>query len=290
MSSLGACAAYASNTIVADDVGIDFGIYGNYCLRSAYQPIFRWDGTLLVPFAVEALAAPSIGGKPVQPLHFFEAVPQEDKFFVETLCRMLHLRNHDNIGAEGLELFFNFDPLIHCDRETSLREIHFMANELAEIGLDPRRLVCEVTEARAFDDDVLAALMDEMRTHGIRIAIDDFGTGYSTVERFALIKPDFVKIDGAWFRGLQGQARTARLFPPVVAAFHQLGAKVLVEGIETAGELYAALDAGADYLQGFFLGQPALAGTRIDQTQKPTRALPWEGGKVVPLRPMHQHH
>ena len=288
VDGLGAGAAVAGNATFVDEVGIEYGIYGAYRLRSAFQPIFRREGAWLVPFAVEGLLAPSVRGKLVPPLDFFDTVPQRDKLLVESLSRMLHLRNHHNIGVDGLELFFNFDPLINCDLEASLREIRFTADQLTAIGLDPQMLVCEVTEAQALEDGVLVALIEEMRGYGIRIAIDDFGAGYSTVDRFALIRPDVVKIDGGWFRGLQGHARTARLFPPVVAGFHDLGATVLVEGIETAGDLRAALDAGADCLQGFYLAQPALVGTIVDPTPKPIDALLSEENKVVPLRRNHQ--
>ena len=263
MKSLGNRPAYFSEAIFVDEVGIEYGIYSDYRLRSAFQPIFRREGTLLVPFAVEGLIAPRLAGKPVPPPHLFGSVPQEDKLFVESLCRGLHLRNHHNIGVERLELFFNFDPLINCDLETSLREIRFMARRLAEIGLDPELLVCEVTETQALEGGVLTALMDEMRAMGVRIAVDDFGAGHSTVDRFALVKPDFVKIDGAWFRGLQDRAHTARLFPLVVAAFQELGAKVLVEGIETADELQARSTRAWTACRDFSCAQPALAGADV---------------------------
>jgi EAL domain-containing protein (putative c-di-GMP-specific phosphodiesterase class I) len=278
--------ALVSEAIFVDEVGIEYGIYSDYRLRSSFQPIFRREGDLLVPFAVEGLIAPRLAGKAVPPLDLFGAVPAEDKLFVESMCRGLHLRNHHNIGVERLELFFNFDPLINSDLKTSLREIRLMAGWLAEIGLDPELLVCEVTEAQALEGGVLSALMDEMRAMGIRIAIDDFGAGHSTVDRFALVHPDFVKIDGAWFRGLQEGAQTARMFPLVVAAFQDLGAKVLVEGIETADGLQAALDAGVDCLQGFLLAQPALAGTIFDERPKSIGDL--LSRKVVPLRRIHQ--
>jgi EAL domain-containing protein (putative c-di-GMP-specific phosphodiesterase class I) len=74
----------------------------------------------------------------------------------------------------------------------------------------------------------------------------------------------------------------------VVAGFHDLGTTVLVEGIETAAELRAALDAGADCLQGFYLALPALAGTIFDPAPKSIDALLSEENKVVPLRRNHQ--
>ncbi|MET0943727.1 MAG: hypothetical protein ABWY13_20470, partial [Mesorhizobium sp.] len=53
VEGLGAGAAVAGNATFVDEVGIEYGIYGAYRLRSAFQPIFRREGAWLVPFAVE---------------------------------------------------------------------------------------------------------------------------------------------------------------------------------------------------------------------------------------------
>src|SRR5690606_35905206 len=124
--------------------------------------------------------------------------------------------------------------------------------------LDIRFLVCEVTESPALDRATFVRLAAEMRRLGMRLAIDDFGSGDSTLERVELLEPDFVKIDGAWFRRLVQTPGAARLLANLVDGFHRGGASVLVEGIETSAQLRAALDAGADCVQGYLLGRPAL--------------------------------
>ncbi|RUU25316.1 EAL domain-containing protein, partial [Mesorhizobium sp. M6A.T.Ca.TU.002.02.2.1] len=235
--------------IFADEVGIEYGVYSAFRLRSAYQPIFAPRGRFLTAVAVEGLIEPHRAGRSVAPPVFFEGVPLPDRLFVETMCRVLHLRNFRNIGVDGLDLFFNYNPLINDDPGRALAEIRLMTRHLTDFDLHPGMLVCEITE-QAADDKVLVSLVREMRRDGIRIAIDDFGTGHSTEERVALVRPDIVKIDGTWFAEFCRHAAAERFFRPLVSALHDRGTKVLVEGIENATRLRVALDGGVDLLQG----------------------------------------
>jgi len=253
-----------SDAIIADEIGIEYGRYGDFILKSAYQKIFCHDGEWLRPFAVEGLVVPFRSGQPMPPEVLFEATPAEDKVFVESICRTLHLRNYDNVGEPGLVLFFNFDPRTNSDFAVTVKELEFIAGRFGEIQLDSHLLVCEIIETEAQDIDTLVRITEEMRRHGIRLAIDDFGVGHSNLERVNQLRPDVVKIDGAWFRQIAAVPAAAGLFKSFVAGLHALGAKVLVEGIETSEQLACAIDADADYLQGFLFSRPKLAGTIFD--------------------------
>ena len=270
------------DAIFADEIGIEYGVYGEFRLRSAYQPIFAPRGRFLKAVAVEGLVEPHRAGRPVAPRAFFEGVPAPDRLYVEAMCRVLHLRNFRNIGVDGLDLFFNFNPLINDHLGRALAEIRLMTRHLDDLGLHPGMLVCEITE-QAADDRVLVSLVREMRRDGIRIAIDDFGTGHSTAERMALVRPDIVKIDGAWFAEFCRHAAAERFFRPLVSTLHDRGAKVLVEGIEQSNHLRVALDGGVDLLQGYHLARPALAGTIFNEEPMPIDLLLGMESKVVPL-------
>ncbi|MBZ9678511.1 EAL domain-containing protein [Mesorhizobium sp. ES1-1] len=271
-----------ADAIEVDEVGIEYGIHGEYRLRSAYQPIFAPQGRFLQPVAVEALIEPHRAGRPVAPQVFFDSVAGPDRLFVETMCRVLHLRNYRNIGVDGLDLFFNYNPLINDHRGRALAEIRLMTRHLGDLGLSPVMLVCEITE-QAADDALLTRLVREFRRHGIRIAIDDFGTGHSTEQRVGMLSPDIVKIDGTWFGDFCRHAAAERFFRPLVSTLHDRGARVLVEGIENATHLRVALDGGADLLQGYYLARPALAGTVFEEEPLHTDILLGRDGKVIPL-------
>jgi len=272
----------AAEAIFADEIGIEYGLYGEFRLKSAYQPIFTPRGNGLKAVAVEALIEPYRAGRPTAPSVFFDGIATADRLFVETMCRMLHLRNFRNIGVEGLDLFFNYNPLVNDHLGRALAEIRLMTRHLGEFDLYPGMLVCEITE-QAADDHVLLSLVHEMRRHGIRVAIDDFGTGHSTEERIILLGPDIVKIDGGWFAEFCRHAAAEKFFAPLVGTLHDRGAKVLVEGIEQAAHLRVALDGGVDLLQGFHLARPALAGTIFNEEPLSIEELLGMESKVVPL-------
>lgn len=276
------------DAIFADEVGIQYGIYGEYRLRSAYQPIFTPRAGFLAPVAVEALIEPHRAGEVISPAAFFAGVAAADRLYVEAMCRTLHLRNFRNIGVGGLDLFFNYDPLINDHLGRALAEIRLMARHLGDVDLHPAMLVCEITEQAAGDELVLLRMVREMRRNGFRIAVDDFGAGHSTDERLRLLEPDIVKMDGGWFTELCRHAAAARLFRPLVSLLHDRGARVLVEGIEQPVHLRVALEGGADLLQGFHLARPALAGTIFREEQVEIDSLLRTSGKIVPFPVMHQ--
>lgn len=277
-----------SDAIFVDEIGIEIGIHGDYRLKTAYQPIFRRDGGLLLPVAVEGLAIPFRQGRMVPTSALLNDETSEQRSFFETLCRTLNLRNHRNIGLPSLELFFNCDPVVDGDSQRWPGALDSLAHRLGEIELDPAMLICVITEASSLDHAVLLEQVREMRRLGMRIAVDDFGSGQSSFERIGLIKPDIVKIDRAWFGRLCEEDGTARLFDPIAATFRQLGAQVLVGGIETAAQLRVAVDGGADLLQGLLLAPPALAGTVFDAAPVLIEGLLSQPHKVVPLPGMHQ--
>jgi EAL domain-containing protein (putative c-di-GMP-specific phosphodiesterase class I) len=270
-------------SIFADEIGLEYGIYGDYRLHSAFQPIFAPRGDHLEPVAVEALIQPRLGGQPVLPQDFLGSVRTRDRLYVEALCRALHLRNFQFIGVDGLDLFFNYDPQVNDHAGRALAEIRLMAGHLNDYGLDAGMLVCEITEQAAGDEQVLRRVVAEMRRAGLRIAIDDFGAGHSTEERLRLLEPDIVKIDGGWFADVCRHAAAEKLFRPLLALLHDHGVKVLVEGIERPDQLRVALDGGADLLQGYLLGRPALVGTIFPEAPLALDDLLKPGAKVIPL-------
>lgn len=276
-----------NDAIFADEIGVEYGVIGDYRLRSAYQPIFAPRTGTLELVAVEALIEPYLAGERVLTATFFDGLPSDDRLYAETMCRMLHLRNFRNLGVGDVELFVNFNPQVNNHVGRALAEIRLMAKELGAIGIEAKRLVCEITEQRAPDDAVLKKLVSEIRRNGIGVAIDDFGAGHSTERRIDLIKPDLVKLDGSWFQQLCNFAEAEQLFRLLVAALHARGVRVLAEGIETPDQLRIALDGGVDLLQGFHLGRPALAGAFFDEGPLAIDALVGRPAKVLPFQKIH---
>lgn len=273
----------SSDTIIVDEIGIETGRHAGFLLKSAYQPVFRREGGMLTPFAVEGSVLPFLDGRPVPPQRLLAQTPPDDRLFVECMCRTLHIRNYRNIGMDGLQLLIGFDLGIHTDAGSAISEIRFLAKHLVEIGLANTPVVCKMAES-ALSAESAVRLRTELRRHGFGIAIDSFGGSDSDIERLDRIQPDIAKIDGGWFRKVSQVAETARLLPALVAGVRERGIAVLIGGIETAWQLRTALEAGADFFQGNLLGSPALAGTIFDEATRSIEELTRVPDNVVLLR------
>jgi EAL domain-containing protein (putative c-di-GMP-specific phosphodiesterase class I) len=253
-------AKHVQDDIFIDEIGLHSGRYGAYVLTSSYQPIYRVENRRLVPFGAEGLIKANFNGSQVPPKTFFSSLPDDDQLFVESMCQALHVHNFSYVDSGGLELFFNMNPMAHENLPIALHEIRQTVKHLDKLGICPRNLVCEIIETPAMSTGTLRGIVKELRRHGIRIAIDDYGSEHSNIDRVETLLPDIVKIDGEWFRQIVSFPASARLVATMVNSFKNKNVEVLIEGVETPGQLKAAIDAGADFIQGYLLAGPHMAG------------------------------
>jgi len=132
---------------------------------------------------------------------------------------------------------------------------------LREHDVAPHLLELEVTESAAMEnqagaDRTLAAL----NAAGVRLAIDDFGTGYSSLSYLQSIPAHVVKIDQGFIRGIEDDERKRALVAAMITLSHDLGYRVVAEGVETAAAADVVRDAGADEAQGWLYGRPLAPG------------------------------
>jgi EAL domain-containing protein (putative c-di-GMP-specific phosphodiesterase class I) len=96
-----------------------------------------------------------------------------------------------------------------------------------------------------------------LRDLGIPVAIDDFGTGYSSFSYLEKLPVSAVKIDRSFVEFLEAAPKARSVVKGMVLLAHSIGLRVVVEGVETAGQLEALLESEADDAQGYLLGRPA---------------------------------
>lgn len=122
-------------------------------------------------------------------------------------------------------------------------------------GIEPERLIIEVTESALLDDlDTAAASLRTLRGAGVRVAIDDFGTGYTSLAHLRALSVDIVKIDRSYVLDLDLEEHT--LVQLIVGAAHMLGLRVTAEGVETEPQAEVLRRLGVDELQGFLFDRP----------------------------------
>ncbi len=132
---------------------------------------------------------------------------------------------------------------------------------LSSAGLAPSHLELEITETSLMDDvDAAAERLGALRAMGVRVSVDDFGTGYSSLAYLQRFPVDVIKIDRSFVKDLDaiGPARDqARALAHAITGLgHNLGLRVLAEGVETEAQLDAVIALGCDEVQGFYFSRP----------------------------------
>ena len=129
--------------------------------------------------------------------------------------------------------------------------------------MDPRYLELEVTESAMMDNMKEAITeMEKVRAQGVKVSIDDFGTGYSSLSYLQRLPVDSVKIDQSFVRHLTKDSLDAiSVVQAIITLAHNLGLRVVAEGVETEAQMQILTDLNCDVIQGYLLYKPLDAST-----------------------------
>jgi diguanylate cyclase (GGDEF)-like protein len=150
---------------------------------------------------------------------------------------------------------------------------------LAETGLEPRRLVLELTESVLVEDvEEAVRILGRLRAIGVRLALDDFGAGYSSLRYLKRLPFDFVKLDKGLLDGITHDPAALALVDAVLGLLNRLGLRTCAEGIETARQLAVVESLGCELGQGFLVAKPLrpaeLTELLLDGWQAPPVPMP----------------
>jgi EAL domain-containing protein (putative c-di-GMP-specific phosphodiesterase class I) len=124
-------------------------------------------------------------------------------------------------------------------------------------GVEPRRMVLELTESSAMSDpEESCKRLDEIAHLGVRIAIDDFGMGYSSLAYLKRFPASHVKIDRSFTTGIGKHERDEELIELVLQLASKWNLQVIAEGVETNGQREWLAARGCTLAQGFHLAPP----------------------------------
>lgn len=267
--------------IIRHDDGTSSGVWGIYTLQSAFQPIFAFNEGKLSVAAFEGLIRPFRDGEPQSPVSFFGTCPAADRLHIEALTRTLHLLNAGACLPEEASIFINFDPSVFTDRAIAEKALRDMRLVLHEAGIDPRRIVCEVTEQKSASQGTLYSFVEALRANGFRIAVDDYGAEESDINRIKELRPDIVKFDAYWITQLMESGAGFALLTAMVKSFESRGIRTVFEGIEEGWQLELAEKSGASMVQGYVLARPELAPTSFRVFGKSMQAPEVEQSKAI---------
>ncbi|MFI5184157.1 MAG: putative bifunctional diguanylate cyclase/phosphodiesterase [Vicinamibacteria bacterium] len=159
-----------------------------------------------------------------------------------------------NAGGFELAVAVNLSALDLYDAELPT----LISGLLHDKGLDPSKLVLEITESAVMKDAAYALkTLRDVKARGITLAIDDFGTGYSSLAHLKRLPLDELKIDKSFVVNLnEGANEDSVIVRSTVDLGHNMGLRVVAEGVESAEGCAILKRFGCDMAQGYFISRP----------------------------------
>lgn len=174
------------------------------------------------------------------------AITRHDECIFEKLCALLE--RWDGTACGGLFLTCNFTRVSVSQEDFAER----IADIAGRYRFDHSRMVMEITEdSLAQNGEQTASNIEKCRRMGFCIAIDDMGSGFTALSDLYSHEIDLVKVE----RGVVLNAMTekgARLLKGLIALAHDMGARVLCEGVETETQARMIRETDCDMVQGFY--------------------------------------
>ncbi len=135
-----------------------------------------------------------------------------------------------------------------------------LARHLAEYRIDPSQLVLEVTETAVMRDALYSLeVLNRLKACGVMLAIDDFGTGYSSLSHLKRLPVDELKIDKSFVMGMAEDEDDAVIVRSTIELAHNMGLKVVAEGVETEAAMEMLRSFRCDSAQGYLISRPMAA-------------------------------
>jgi EAL domain-containing protein (putative c-di-GMP-specific phosphodiesterase class I) len=156
-------------------------------------------------------------------------------------------------NAAGLDISISVNVSPRCIEDHSLEEM--VARALETSKAEPGRLTLEITEGVAMAAAAAKCLV-KLSEMGVRLSLDDFGTGYSSLLYLMRLPINEIKIDRSFVSGLATDADSGAIVRSAVGLGHNLGLRVVAEGLQDRGAEAILLESGCDAAQGFLIGRP----------------------------------
>lgn len=240
-----------------------------------YQPIYKFPRILAGLEALIRFGHADL--KSISPGEFIQVAEQTGQisrigdWVLREACRQC--KQWQTAGLVPVPIAVNVSAiqLIHPDFAEQAAEI------LREIGLDPAWLRIEITETALMSDfDEAARQLFALAGMGVHISIDDFGTGHSSLSYIHRLPISTLKIDRSFVQSMVGSDESKAIVRAIVAMAQSLEIAVVAEGVETAEQLWAVMNAGCDSAQGYHFAKPldrVTVGTLVENQSFPAQNI-----------------
>lgn len=128
---------------------------------------------------------------------------------------------------------------------------------MTRYGVSPTSICLEITESAIMDDPARAQnTLERLSAMGFAMGIDDFGTGYSSLAYLKRLPVDELKIDKSFVMNMEKDIDDAKIVRSTIDLGHNMGLRVVAEGVETEAVWFLLRQMGCDQGQGYFMGKP----------------------------------
>jgi diguanylate cyclase (GGDEF)-like protein/PAS domain S-box-containing protein len=186
---------------------------------------------------------------------------------LETACQQL--RRWERAGIHVDSVSINLSP-------RQFEQSHFdahMRRIIESSGLPRGKIELEITESVLMHDPAqVIQTLTRLKQSGVSVAVDDFGTGYSGLSYLKQLPLDSLKIASNFISNVTHDPDDAAIVLAVISLAHNLGLRVVAEGVETVAQARFLAAHRCDFLQGFHFSQPldAEAYGRLEKTWEST--------------------
>ncbi|HHW21499.1 MAG TPA: EAL domain-containing protein [Clostridiaceae bacterium] len=134
--------------------------------------------------------------------------------------------------------------------------IHSVTSALKYTGLSPDCLEIEITESILHEIGKIGENVNKLRRLGVKISIDDFGTGYSSISLLKSLTVNNLKLDPSFVKDVDTNPKTELLIKSIIDMGHNLGFKIVAEGVEYEYQMRMLQRNGCDLFQGYYFSRP----------------------------------
>ena len=167
------------------------------------------------------------------------------------VCAQAKIWLDAGVAAPPVSINVSAHQILYRDLVAEVRDV------LAATGLPAHLLQIELTEtALARDPDLVSETLTRLAELGVTIAIDDFGTGYSSLSYLRAFPAHTLKIDKSFVDDLLTDEGDEKIVRATISLAHNLGYRVVAEGVETEEQRERLRELGCDEIQGWHLGHP----------------------------------
>jgi EAL domain-containing protein (putative c-di-GMP-specific phosphodiesterase class I) len=211
--------------------------------------------------AFEALARFGEGRADATPLHWFALATQlGGRPALERACLHQALELLPRRPA-GTSLSVNLSAPVLCEPLT----LQMLDAAAARHPQRLRGLIVEITEETLVEgDQQLRGAIGPLIADGAVLAVDDMGAGYSGMRQITAVRPAYLKIDRSLAAGIDTDPERSALVAALAGYARQVGAHLVVEGVETTAELRVLRRIGVRLVQGYRLGRPGEPWPEVD--------------------------